>query len=73
MKLIDDVKGAWRHFSTQALLIGASIQSAWALFPDDLKVALGPAVVTWVARVTALVLLWGLIGKFIDQRPKEAP
>lgn len=66
-KLIDDIRGAWRHYSTQALAIGAAIQGVWVAFPDDLKTALGPDAVIVVAKVTASILVLGLIGKFIDQ------
>jgi hypothetical protein len=71
MKLIDDVKGAWRHYSTQALALGAGIPSAWSAIPDDLKTAMPPSTVHWVANVTGIVCAVGLAGKFIDQTPKE--
>ena len=67
MKLIQNAKRAWTHYSTQALAAGVSLQAAWVTFPDDLKAALGPDAVSIVAKVTALILALGLIGKFIDQ------
>ena len=73
MKLIPNARAAWRHYSTQALALGDSITSAWTVFPDDLKAAMGPDALVWIARITALILVWGLVGKFIDQGPKGAP
>lgn len=73
MKLVDDIGIRLKHYSTQALALGVGIQGAWAVFPEDLKTGLGPEIVPWVSRITALVLLWGLVGKFIDQTPKDAP
>ena len=67
MKLIEDVKGAWRHFSTIALASGAAIQGVWIAFPDDLKAQLPLGTVKVVSYLTALILVWGLIGKFIKQ------
>lgn len=70
MKIVNDAGSRLKHYSTQALALGVGIQGAWAVFPDDLKAGLGPEIVPWVSRITALVLLWGLIGKFVDQTPK---
>lgn len=67
MKLIEDVKGAWRHFSTIALASGAAIQGVWIAFPDDLKAQLPMGTVKVVSYVTACILIWGLVGKFIKQ------
>ena len=67
MKLIDDVKGAWRHFSTIALAAGAALQGVWIAFPDDLKAQLPLGAVKVVSYLTACILVWGLIGKFIKQ------
>jgi hypothetical protein len=73
MKLVDDIGARLKHFSTVALALGGGIQGAWVVFPEDLKSSLGPDVALWVARVTAIVLVWGLGGKFIAQPPKDAP
>ena len=73
MKLIDDIRGAWRHYSTQALAMGAALQGVWVAFPDDLKAALGPDAVVVVAKVTAVILVLGLLGKFVDQSHDQQP
>ena len=73
MKLVPKPASHWKHYSTQALALGVGIQGAWAVFPDDLKAGLGPDIVPWVSRVTAVILLWGLVGKFVDQTPKDTP
>jgi hypothetical protein len=71
MKLVDDIGTRLKHFSTIALATGTAIQGAWIAFPDDLKTGLGPDAPHWISRLTAAVLLWGIVGKFIDQTPKE--
>lgn len=71
MKFIEDIKGAWRHYSTQALAMGAAIPATWTAIPDDLKAALPPSAVHWVAHITGIVCALGLFGKFIDQPSKE--
>ena len=73
MKLIDDIKGAWRHFSTIALALGTAIQGAWIAYPADLKLGLPPTAVSLINYALGAVLLWGLVGKFIDQTPKAPP
>lgn len=72
MKLIDNPKEVLRHYSTQALAFGVALNGVWAAYPDDLKMALGQGAVVWVARVSAVVLALGLLGKFIDQA-KDVP
>jgi hypothetical protein len=72
VKLIDNWKGAWKHYSTQALALGAAIPGVWTSIPDDLKAALPPSAIHWVARITGIVCAVGLAGKFIDQT-KDQP
>lgn len=66
-KLIKNWRDALTHYSTKALALGAGIQGAWLIFPEDWKDDLGAGVVTWMARLTAAVLVAGLVGKFIEQ------
>lgn len=73
MKLIDNPLAALRHYSTFAMTLGVGLQGLWMAYPDDLKTALGADAVLWVARVTAIVLIAGLVGKVIDQTPKDTP
>lgn len=70
-KFLENVKARWKHFSSIALATGASIQGAWVAFPDDLKTELGTGTAAFVSKLTAIILLWGFVGKFIDQPPKE--
>lgn len=73
MKFVTNWRVALTHYSTQALAFGAAIQGVWMAYPDDMKMALGPDAVQMVARLTAIILALGLVGKFIDQAPKDAP
>lgn len=66
-KLIPNWRAALSHYSTKALALGAGIQGAWLVFPQDWKDDLGAGVVTWMARLTAFILVAGLVGKFVDQ------
>jgi hypothetical protein len=73
VKLIDDCRGPWRHYSTQALAFVASVGVTWHSLPDWVTSQL-PG---WVAKVVAwgmtLVAVGGLFGKFVSQTPKDAP
>ncbi len=71
MQLIDNAKSAWRHFSTIALASGAAIQGVWIAFPNDLKAQLPDGTVRVVSYLTACILVWGLVGKFIKQPTPE--
>lgn len=70
MKLIDDCRGAWRHYSTQALAIIASAGVTWANLPDWFKSSLPPWMDQAVAALMTAGALLGLLGKFIDQSPQ---
>ena len=65
--IIPDWRPALSHYSTKALALGAAIQAAWAVMPDDFKAGLGQGAVTWIAWATAAILAFGLVGKFIEQ------
>ena len=71
MKLISNVKAAWTHYSTIALGIAASIQGTWAALPEFIKSGLPEVFEQGVSWVTFAVAILGMIGKFIDQTPKE--
>lgn len=73
MNWIDDCKGAWRHYSTRALAFVAGIGLTWHGLPDWVTSQL-PA---WTGKVAAYSMtaaaVIGLVGKFVDQTPKDKP
>lgn len=73
MKLVDDCKGAWRHYSTKALVLAGGLQGMWAGLPDAVHSALPDTVGKAVAWITFGVAMLGLGGKFVDQTPKDKP
>lgn len=64
MKLIPDWKSAWKMFSVQANIIGASIIGAYMALPEEFKSQI-PSKAVLVAAGTVFVL--GLIGRVVDQ------
>ena len=68
MKLVKDAKSRLKDYSTIALALSAAIVAVWATFP---AVWLKFLPTEWVAKGTGLLSLYGLIGKFIQQGPKE--
>ena len=68
MKIIEDVKGAWRHFSTIGLTALVLLPGVWAELPADIKAALPAGAQQWVSITIAL---WALVGKFIQQPPRQ--
>ena len=73
MKLVDNVKQVWHHYSTIAMGIAGGLQGAWATVPDAIKADLPATVGKVVAWITLAVLVLGLGGKFVSQTPKETP
>ena len=72
MKFIDDVKGAWRHYSTIALTAASGLQGAWISVPDAIKSGLPDIVSHAVSWICFGIVLLGLFGKFVKQ-PEVAP
>lgn len=70
MKLVDDAKQAWRWFSVQAMVLAGAIQGAWLFIPEDLKSSIPPNI---VQGVTIALLVLGVAGRVVDQKPKDAP
>lgn len=62
--LVSDVKQVWRHASTWALTLAGSIPTVYLTMYDKLKDSL-PA--DWMAVITAVVAIAGLMGKTIKQ------
>ena len=67
MKLIDNWREALKAYSTWALGAVVAIPALWLQVPDELK-ALIPA--QGMAKITVLVAVAGLIGRFVDQTPQ---
>lgn len=73
MKLVDDWKAVWKHYSTIALGMAGSLQGVWAGLPDSVRDDLPRSFGQGVAWITVAVAALGLVGKFIDQTPKDEP
>ncbi len=65
--LIPNWRKAWRMISVQAMAAGAAVQAAWAALGDDMKGALGPDALKYVAYLTIALLLIGMGGRVIKQ------
>lgn len=70
MKLIPEVRKAWRFLSVQAMGAAVALLGAWEVLPDDLKASIPHGVVTWTA--IALLML-GIAGRLVQQTPKDKP
>lgn len=64
MKFIDDAKRWWRMFSMQAMGAALAIQGAWEVIPPDMKAGIPHQ---WVTRVTAALLVLGMVGRLVKQ------
>ena len=68
MKLIPNAREAWRLFSVQAMAAVVAIEGAWLALPPDLKSRVPES---WVDAVTMALLVLGIVGRLVDQGPKE--
>lgn len=72
MKLIDNAREAWHHYSTIALTAASGLQGAWLGIPEAIKDGLPELVGQAVSWVSFAIVMAGLFGKFIKQ-PEVKP
>lgn len=64
MKLVDDVKGAWRWFSVQIPAINLALLGTWGAMPERFQDAIPQGVM--LSTAAGLVAL-GLAGRLVKQ------
>jgi hypothetical protein len=67
MKLIDNAKAAWYHYSTIALGAASGLQGGWLGMPDSIKAGLPEFVGHAVSWISFGIVVLGLFGKFVKQ------
>lgn len=70
MKIIRNWRSRITDYSTVALALSAATVALWSSLPADWLAHLPTA---WVARITGVVSLFGLLGKFVQQPGKTPP
>ena len=68
IQLTDDWKQCWKWFSSWALTLAGAIPAVWVELPPDLKDAIPPGT---MSTITAVVAGCGLIGRVVQQGPKD--
>lgn len=68
MRLIDDARRWWRMLSMQAMGAAVALQGAWQAAPDDMKASVPHS---WVSWATMALLVLGMVGRLVDQTPKD--
>ena len=66
MKLVENIKHAWKWVSMQMMVLALAFQTAWELAPLELKSGLTP---TQVYYVTITLLVIGVMGRVVKQTP----
>lgn len=69
MKLVDDWKKAPRMISMHCMTYALAVQAAWVAIPSELQALVHP-IVTHV--ITGFLLVAGIIGRLVQQAPKDA-
>jgi len=73
MKLIDNAREVWKHWSTWALSTVVGIGGAWVSIPDEIKTNLPHYVSEGVSWVVTIAALLGLGAKFSPQKNLTPP
>ena len=72
MKFVDNIRGAWHHYSTIALTAASGLQGAWLSIPNEIKTNLPATVGQAVSWISFAIVVLGLFGKFVKQ-PEVTP
>lgn len=67
-RIIPNWRSRLSDYSTVALAVSAATIALWSTLPADWLAHLPTA---WVARLTGVVSLFGLVGKFLQQPGKQ--
>lgn len=70
MKLVDDARSAWRWLSMQIPAANTAFLATWALLPQKFQDALP---MPWVIGIAVVLLVLGMVGRVVDQTPKDKP
>jgi hypothetical protein len=68
LKLHSDWRQAWKWYSVQAMAALAGLPLAYMALPADWQAAIPDS---WKAAAVGVVLLAGVVGRVIDQKPQE--
>ncbi len=64
MKLVENVKSAWKWYSVQALGVLAVVPMVWVELPADIKSHIPDE---WMPYVVSVIALGGLVGRLKAQ------
>jgi len=64
MKLVPDVKDAWRWFSIRAMVLQGAVAASWLAVPDDMRASVPPE---WLAGAALVLTALGVLGRLVDQ------
>lgn len=67
-RLVGDFRSAWRWFSVQIPALNAAFLATWAALPEKFQSVLP---VSWVIGIAVALVVLGVAGRLIDQKPKE--
>jgi hypothetical protein len=68
LKLVEGATSAWKWYSIQAMAALAGLPLAYMALPADWQAAIPDS---WKAAAVGVVLLAGVVGRVIDQKPQE--
>lgn len=69
IQLIDDIRGAWKLLSVNAMAIGGALEAAWLGLSPDMRATMP----TWLPHVIAIAFfVLGIIGRIVKQ-PVRTP
>lgn len=68
--LVDDWRQALKWLSVQFPALNLAFLGTWSALPAKFQDALP---LTWVIGIAAALIVFGVIGRLLDQKPKDTP
>ena len=67
-RVVSDWRRAWKWLSIQIPALNLAFLATWSVLPQKFQDALST---TWVMGIAAGLIVLGVAGRLIDQKPKE--
>jgi hypothetical protein len=68
MRLVENIREAWRWFSVQAFAIIIALPFVWPVLPADVRAWMPKE---WEPYAFVIIAFCGLAGRLVDQKKKD--
>ena len=67
-RVVSDWRRAWKWYSVNIPTVNAAMLATWTALPEKFQSAIP---IHWLLWMAVVLLIAGVVGRLIDQKPKE--